>query len=162
MSLQDTLIDSVKTYIGKYTIENERCYVEIEHRRQSNGTDILTVSGSSRNNGGQMQDTIREWITAGEFKIASKYKQEDIIKLLDIWDEHHLNDFTPGTPEQMKHVKEFRESINLTGFAYDKECEYLKSVGLYEDNGYVYGSAWLTCEIPDDVWTWLNKNFGLR
>jgi hypothetical protein len=37
------------------------------------------------------------------------------------------------------------------GWSYNEDCEYLKSLALYEDNGYRYGSAWLLCELPESV-----------
>lgn len=66
-------------------------------------------------------------------------------RLVNIWEQYHLNDLNAGTINQEKALESFESKD------YTKQCEYLKSIGLYEDNGYKYGTAWLFRQIPDEV-----------
>lgn len=64
----------------------------------SNGTLSISgvigplKSGNSRGSCGQIDDTIREAIKAGEFTPEKGWNDHDISTLLDIWDKWHLND----------------------------------------------------------------------
>lgn len=71
------------------------------------------------------------------------------MKIYGWWKKYHLNDMHPGTEKQ----EEALEKGGYTGWAsnYDKCCEYLKSIGLYEDNGYRFGTGWLKRDIPTNV-----------
>ena len=83
-----------------------------------------------------------------------KFCVEDAIKLCDIWDRWHLNDMRAGTQRQEEAIREFRKT-RLARCSYDEACEYLSGIGLLVDNGYKYGSSWLTEEVPQDVIRWL-------
>lgn len=68
-------------------------------------------------------------------------------RLYNIWLEYHLNDLQCGTKRQKDTLsKELYRADH-----YVDACEYLKSVGLYEDRGYKYGHGWLCKEIPAEV-----------
>jgi hypothetical protein len=67
------------------------------------------------------------------------------IKLHNVWKRWHLNDMRAGTPEQMEALREAK--IN----GYDEACQFLKEKGLYEVDGYRYGSKWLHEEPPQEV-----------
>lgn len=76
-------------------------------------------------------------------------------KIYRLWKLYHLNDMHAGTIEQEEALDKWAsESVENTIADYDKSCEYLKSIGLYEVdyNGkpYRYGSAWLKRDIPED------------
>lgn len=66
-------------------------------------------------------------------------------KLYKLWSDYHLNDLRTGTIKQEAALKDG----NIV--KYTDACEYLKSIGLFEDNGYEYGSGWLYREIPEDT-----------
>lgn len=98
---------------------------------------VLTISGFARKNrlsdyayAGQIQDelnnkNVRRWLIS----------KEKIKELLEIWDEYHLNDLTPG-------------------------CIHQK-IGNYEDpkiqnqvcpiTGYKYGTKWLLRVLPNNI-----------
>jgi transcription elongation GreA/GreB family factor len=81
------------------------------------------------NGGGQCQDHI-------------KPANADQTRLIDIWNEWHLNDMHAGTPEQEAYLK-------AGGFKdYGERVAELKKAGLYEVNGYKYGTGWLTRALP--------------
>ena len=68
-----------------------------------------------------------------------------------LWSLYHLNDKHAGTVEQENAL--FR--VNLLGASnYEKACEYLKSIGLYEvdyaGHPFKYGHGWVKYDIPED------------
>lgn len=76
-------------------------------------------------------------------------KNHPIFKVIyQMWKKYHLNDMHPGTEAQ----EEALEKAGYTGWAnnYYECCDYLKSIGLYEDNGYKFGTGWLKREIPQE------------
>lgn len=70
-----------------------------------------------------------------------------------IWRNWHLNDLTPGTERQMAALRDAKLDVRLGN--YEQLCDYLKSIGLYEDEldgkPYIYGSGWVTRELPTDI-----------
>ena len=68
-------------------------------------------------------------------------------ELYRLWKLYHLNDMCPASRSQKDAlIAEFGVIPN-----YDKACEYLKSIDLYEDeNYYVYGSSWVYHKIPNN------------
>ena len=110
-------------------------------------TDAISV--------GQNNDTIREAVNENRFVYDAGYKKEDILKLLDIWDNYHLNNLRSGTKKQTDAVREFREKNKITEWAYEKECDYLKSIDLYEDDGYKYDTEWLFEPLPRHITLWV-------
>lgn len=74
------------------------------------GTGRLSISGvvGPRSNGdcygscGQIADTIREAIKAGEFtpNSAQGWTVPDVLSFLDLWDRYHLNDMRPECEHQ--------------------------------------------------------------
>ena len=67
-------------------------------------------------------------------------------RIVGLWKRNHLNDMNAGTPKQEAEVKRWLGEEHRR-YDYGEVCEHLKSVGLYEDNGYKYGSSWLYREI---------------
>lgn len=67
-----------------------------------------------------------------------------------LWKRWHLNNMRPGNAEQEAAVREWEAAGNK--YDYDKVCEYLKSINLYEDiyqgKPYKYGHGWCYEEIP--------------
>lgn len=118
----------------------------IFHDKENNLIDLdieikedktFTMSGNMGGSCGQIQDNI---------KPLNKEQKE----LLEIWEKWHLNDMKAGTEKQEQALKEWRLKNKINGYAYDQEVEFLKSINLYEDKGYKYGSAWLKKELPKD------------
>jgi hypothetical protein len=64
-------------------------------------------------------------------------------EIVDLWHKYHLNDMHAGTE---------RQEAALDGFCgdYTEQCNRLRELGLYEDNGYKYGTSWLYRAIPEE------------
>lgn len=110
--------------------------IEIELR----GTEekpVLSISGSMKGCSGQCLDTIAKYNTTPLFKT-----------LYRLWNQYHLNDLHAGTEAQEKALEQWKKEGNK--YEYGKACEYLKSIELYEDNGYKYGTGWLYMPIPEE------------
>jgi len=85
-------------------------------------------------------------------EIAGYRKDSELfMKLYTFWQAWHLNDLHAGTPRQEAALDEYRKESGVHN-DYKKDCEYLSSIGLYEDEGHRYGTNWLYRHIPDDVW----------
>jgi len=98
--------------------------------------------------GGQCIDTI-----AKLFPQDSKLQ-----RMCAIWERWHLNDMVPGSPAQMEYLRANPVTAVYPESHYDKACAALAAVGLNPDaDGYKYGSAWKTEEIPDDVIAEINS-----
>ncbi len=87
---------------------------------------------------GQNLDTIAQYIKTPKFK-----------RIRQIWEQYHLNDMNAGTKKQAEAIEKWKAEGNK--YEYSQVCEYLKSIGLYEDGFYKYGHAWLFRPIPDEV-----------
>ena len=80
-------------------------------------------------------------------EIAEHFKgNKDVQEIHSLWKQYHLNDMHAGTQKQEEAL--MKKFGNRNASDYDKHVEYLKSQGLYEDNGYRYGSGWLKWDIP--------------
>jgi len=91
----------------------------------------LSICGETCGSAGQCQDSI----------IPKNSAQE---KLLEIWNTWHLNDLHAGTERQEKALKKIKGD-------YSEQVKYLKSINLYDDNGYKYGTGWLKRELPEGI-----------
>jgi len=78
---------------------------------------------------------------------------EDLIEILEIWKEHHLNDLQAGTKKQTELLKK----ITTKKLGYEEELKILKENGLEIDRGYKYGTAWLVKKVPENVLKRLEK-----
>lgn len=91
--------------------------------------------------GGQCLDELAKYIHTLEFK-----------KVLRFWRLHHLNGMHAGTPAQEQAL--INAGITAWADEYDKACDYLKSVGLYEveidGKPYEFGHGWLYWAIPEN------------
>jgi len=87
---------------------------------------------------GQNLDDISEYIKTKECK-----------RIREIWKEYHLNDMNAGTKKQTDAVNEWISRGNK--YEYSAVCEYLKSINLYEDGFYSYGTKWLFRTIPANI-----------
>ena len=74
----------------------------------------------------------------------SKENKELMRKIYSLWQEYHLNDLRAGTKTQTEFIR-----LHCKDMDYTQIKEKLKEVGLYEDRGYKYGTAWLIQAIPE-------------
>lgn len=113
--------------------------VEIELRE----SNVFSASGDVWNMhhtdivcGGQCLDEIKNFIK-GNATFDSIYR---------LWKLYHLNDLHAGTKKQEEALKQKFGGVNAN--IYTEQCEYLKSINLYDDNGYKFGTGWIKEEIP--------------
>lgn len=97
-----------------------------------------------------------------DYLMADPYTGETVKKIMEIWDEWHLNDMNAGTVAQTAVLKGFKEAVKkATGkeprMDYDKQCAVLDAAGMLEDDGYKYGTAWLKRDVPEDVLDFLKS-----
>lgn len=125
-----------KRSISFIDANNHRADLEVEITNR-NGYPEFTVSGSYCGGCGQVLDEIKPRTNA----------QKD---LLDMWKNWHLNGMHAGTEKQEQAIKEWKNKGNK--YDYDKACEYLKSINMYEDvydgKPYKYGSGWICRPLP--------------
>jgi len=120
--------------------------MRLEYKNGDMKKPVLSICGELWNSkhtdivmGGQCLDKFAQF---DQVKSNPTFK-----KLYRLWKLYHMNDLNAGSRSQQDAlVAEFG-----TIPSYDKACEYLKSIDLYEDeNGYIYGTSWLYNEIPDN------------
>lgn len=139
--------------VDGYGNGRKTCAVEVEIRlgEDRDGKPTFSASADVWNNlhtdtimGGQCLDELVKYPSIGNNKIFNE--------ILDLWHKYHLNDLTPGTPEQMSCLAEHKNEIDETLGFYTKELKLLEKYGLdvveYKGKPYKYGTAWLTTEIP--------------
>jgi len=132
--------------------------VEVNLKEDKDGKPVFTASGDVWNSrhtdiimGGQCLDDLEE------FSKDFQNNEKNIFgEILDLWHKWHLNDLTPGTPEQMACIKEHKDEIDESLGFYEKEKALLEKYNLecVEWNGkpYHYGTAWITRDIdPQDL-----------
>jgi hypothetical protein len=123
----------------------KNCLVTLEvELKVKEDKKVFTVCGNIWNpretdiySGGQNLDDIAEYIHIPLFK-----------KIYRLWKLYHLNDMNSGTLAQDEALKNCQYKNNR--YDYSEACEYLKSVNLYDDNGYKYGHSWLYRAIPEE------------
>lgn len=157
-----------ETVIGFLNHHAVTMSVEIKDKgRTQQGTDLktydnpvtLSMTGSVWNlsrsditQGGQMQDTLREELDNGNLRLKN-VSRDEFRKLLDVWDEWHLNDLNAGTDEQRKVIEAHKNEGKYEKFDkfLDRPRAILKDNKLNPDRGYDYGSSWLYRPIPNSI-----------
>jgi len=130
---------------------NKRAKVHCSIKYENGKLSISGVVGAKKNgnatgSSGQMYDSILE--NMENFNFAPEWDKIKAFQFVEYWKEWHLNDMTAGTPKPEAFIK---ESEKTNKYDYTLACEALKKANLYDDNGYKYGTAWLSKEIPDNV-----------
>ena len=103
------------------------------------------ASGDCKGSAGQCVNAVR---SVDDF--AAGWDASSAARLATIWDRWHLNDTVPGTPRQMEWIR----ANTFPGYPmeyYVWAVEGLTAAGLNPDQGYKYGSAWLTEQVPDTI-----------
>jgi len=102
------------------------------------------------------------WNGPGTDHISSGQNREEITRLfpddakvariVEVWHRWHLNDMHAGTPAQEALLAEHKDEF--PGYPvshYDWACTLLEAHGLLRDDGYKYGSAWLSEPLPAEI-----------
>lgn len=74
--------------------------------------------------------------------------------IVDIWKRWHLNGLNAGTRIQTEFILtkfSFHRDEALPYYDYNAVVAELKKADLYVDRGYVYGTAWLVEQLPQEV-----------
>ena len=145
--------DKVAWYGGR-KVNKPTVTLKLSYKDGDENKPVLSISANIWNAkqtdivcGGQCLDEM--------MKYRSLRDNETFKKLYHLWSNYHLNDMHSGTVNQEKAVKEFyntnkNKQAHTLHTGYNEVCDYLKSVNLYVDNGYVYGTSWLYRAIPED------------
>jgi hypothetical protein len=67
-------------------------------------------------------------------------------RIVKVWERWHLNDLRAGDPAQENWLRE-----NGRGRDYTETVDRLAEAGLLVHDGYRYGSAWLSEELPAEI-----------
>ena len=62
----------------------------------------------------------------------------------------HLHSSLHSGTENVPGIVGIAKATELIYQNFDADIEHLKSIGLYDDNGNVYGSKWFYMEIPNE------------
>lgn len=140
--------------------------VQIKSARGGETLSIRGVVGPMSNGHakgacGQIQDYLTNGWTITDY--AKGWSPEAVERLQEIWNQHHLNDLTAGSPAQEACLAK-RPDLKT----YEERCEYLTSQNLNPDPDfshpddkegmrYKYGSAWLHTDLPDSVIDWFES-----
>lgn len=116
--------------------------VEIELRDTKNGPEF-TACGNVWNS------RHTDVVMAGQCldDLAGYVKNPTFAKILGLWKRNHLNSKHAGDLEQEALLK---EAFAGKRYDYDEAVRILKEAGIYEHDGYRYGSGWVYEPISDD------------
>jgi len=139
------MVDSEKiVHIGRGDAGEVFCNIKLSNGRLSiTGVEGPTRDGHCKGACGQI--VMHDW---GLKTYASGWNAELVARFRDVWDRWHLNDMRAGSPAQEEFIRTW---MATNQYEYTAACAALKEAGLYDDNGYKYGMAWKTEEIPAEV-----------
>lgn len=131
-------------HIGRGNAGEVFCKIKLSNGRLS----ITGVEGPLRDGdckGACGQIVMLEWRMSN---YATGWNAELVTRFREVWERWHLNDMRAGSPAQEAFIRTWRAANQ---YEYAAACAALKEAGLYDDNGYKYGMAWKTEEIPAEV-----------
>ena len=113
----------------------------------------LSITGSLFYSDGSKKDL--NFITFGQINTVFREIQKDarwiipdrLNKVLEIWDEYHLNCFQAGTKRQTELLK----LLEAEKFEYDEKLKILRKNDMEVDKEYKFGSEWLAKRIPEKI-----------
>ena len=116
----------------------------------------LSITGSCKSSSGQNYDEIMELVINNQINYVDGWGAERLTNLCRIWERWHMNDMRPGDAVQMEAIRTGKSEIARIIATkeldwYSATCYYLKSLGLYEHDGYKFGYGWKREELPQEV-----------
>jgi len=73
-------------------------------------------------------------------------------QIYQLWVKYHLNDLKSGNKEQCDLIEQWRKENGVSNiWAYERCCDYLKSIDKYEIGYFKYGHGWWCEEIPTEI-----------
>lgn len=124
-------------YTGTRKINAVEIEVTIKDGRLSMVGGIWNSSRTDYVTCGQNYDEIRKMFP----------RNAKVRRMVEIWERWHLNDMRAGTPRQ----EEYLRTLTPRPRGYEATCQALTDAGLLVDDGYRYGSRWLTEALPAEV-----------
>lgn len=126
--------------------------IEVEWKENNHGKMVFSACGEVWN------ATHTDCVCCGQcLEHIYPYLKENKTfgELFRLWNLYHLNDTNAGTREQKAALDEARANGKIKKHAsYDEQCEYLKSIGMYEveydGKPYKYGHGWIYYDIPQE------------
>lgn len=129
------------------------CFIEFHDGRLSiQGVEGPLASGNCLGSCGQI------------IRMAAAWTRPMLRRFFQVWKEHHLNDLRAGSPDQEAFLAGYAEgsaklaAAGVNSDPYPDRSAALAAAGinpdpnyLHEGKPYVYGSAWLTTPVPQDV-----------
>lgn len=162
-------MDAIKK-TAHFVVAGERAEITFEARPKHGGRTIdleptpadaveFSFQGSALRSAGQCDNEIRGLLDRVPETPETVALKSYLDFVLESWGRYHLGGMQPGTRVQAAAIP-----ANLT--SYDARVAHLEAVGLLEDRGYKYGTAWLY-EVPpagliDRVINALDKLDGSR
>lgn len=138
--------------IGKGPEGNVFCKIKFDGKKLSiSGIEGPMRNGDCRGSCGQILDHI----TISEF--ADGWSKELANQFVSYWSDWHLNDMQAGTPKQTAFIENYKASHPDWRYDYTEVCNILKEANIYDDDGYKYGTAWLSVEVPSEVIDFLDN-----
>ena len=89
------------------------------------------------------------------FNLAPKWTHGMVARFWREWNTWHLNDMKAGTPAQTELIRLW--TTEGWKYTFDEACNRLESIGLLTQDGYKYGSKWLTVKVPADTLEFLRN-----
>lgn len=114
---------------------------------------VLTISGEIFRN---PERPSKDSVCAGQCAVEIRECWGDNLpptfeRLLDIWDNFHLNDLNSGTRGQRAYLKDHLLDNPDAQQDFSSRLASLREAGLDVDRGYGYGSGWLLEILPEQV-----------
>jgi hypothetical protein len=146
-------------YMGEMQV-----FIKVEYndgRLSITGVEGPKSNGDAKGGCGQIDMSLRE-DDRSTWKYNNPWNDEMMDRLLQVWDDYHLNDMQAGTPKQTEFIKQHKHEFSRLNW-YTEACEALSKEGLLYDydyfppdedgekRGYRYGTAWLAIPVPEDV-----------
>jgi len=126
--------------------------IDVELRLNNEGKKVFSASCDMRDgSGGQCLE---------EFLNYPLTEKGLFMTIFGLWQRNHLNDMHAGTEAQEAEIEKWKAEGNK--YDYTKACDHLKEVGLYNDNGYIYGTSWLYREISADDMATIRKLLEIK
>lgn len=128
--------------VGRISDGKVFCVIEYKEGKLTiSGVVGPRSNGSCRGSCGQINESVEE---VEEYAAGWNFGVKTVF--LEFWDAYHLNDLQAGTVAQAALVK---------GLSYEEACIKLKENDLYIDDGYKYGSGWLSIDVPKSALNFL-------
>lgn len=125
-------------------------------RLSISGVEGPRRGGNCKGSCGQILTSYREYDPKGykgieDLSVPDGWTHDLQRQFFDTWQRWHLNDMRAGTPRQEAYLRKKNFRVTHYQSYYDEACKALSAAGINPDEGYIYGTKWLTEEVPAEV-----------